>query len=250
MTKTAIKPQKPALKGSEVKSGFILIDKPGKITSHTVINHLRRISGIKKIGHAGTLDPMATGLLIVAVSRQATKKIDQFIKLDKEYEAEIFFGKTTDTHDREGKVTAEYQGQKIKKEELKKILKSFIGPQEQLPPMFSAKKIKGQKLYQLARRNIEIERPKSVITIYSLVLSSYSWPKAKVKVRCSSGTYIRAIARDLGQILGCGAHLSELRRTKIANFTLAKSVKLDKMNESNWEKYLLPALKIRVKVKK
>lgn len=242
--KLADKQNNPEIK-TEIPSGFILIDKPEKITSHTVINRLRRITGIRKIGHAGTLDPMATGLLIVAVGRQATKKIGQFIKLDKTYEAEFFFGRETDTHDREGKIISEYSGPAIKKETLKKSLESFIGPQEQLPPMFSAKKVKGKKLYELARRDIEIERPKSNINIYSIVLKSFKWPKAKAIIACSSGTYIRVIAKDLGLKLGCGAHLSELRRTKIANFSIAKSIELDKMNEANWEKFLISEPKIK-----
>jgi tRNA pseudouridine55 synthase len=221
-----------------MNSGFILIDKPLAITSHTVVNRLRRLSGIKKIGHAGTLDPLASGLMILAVGREATKKIDQFVKMDKEYEAEIYLGATTDTYDREGAVTVTYQGIKINLEKIIVAVNNFLGEQEQLPPMYSAKKVKGQKLYNLARQGKDIERPKQKISISGLEILDYNWPILKLKVACSSGTYIRTLAHDLGNFLGIGAYLFGLRRSRIGEFTIDQAVELDKMEESDWQTYL------------
>ncbi|MEI7452301.1 MAG: tRNA pseudouridine(55) synthase TruB [Candidatus Falkowbacteria bacterium] len=220
------------------KSGFILIDKPFGRSSHSIVWQLRRITQIKKIGHAGTLDPRATGLLILAIGREATKQISQFVKMDKEYVAEVFLGKTTSTYDSEGEITNEYQGEKIKRRAIRIALKKFKGEQLQVPPMFSAKKVNGKKLYELARKDIEIERLPSKITIYKIKILKYSWPKLSLRIYCSSGTYIRSIAYDLGQELGCGAYLSALRRTKIAKFKVSRAKKIDKVNEKNWQKYL------------
>lgn len=215
-------------------SGFILIDKPLNMSSHGVVYHLRRLSGIKKIGHAGTLDPKASGLMILAVDRSATKKISQFVKMDKEYEAEIYLGATSKTYDREGKILSEYQGKILDKENVVKAIEHFLGEQEQLPPMYSAKKVNGQKLYDLAREGRDIERPRQKITVYNLEILDYSWPLLKLRIKCSSGTYIRTLAYDLGNFLGVGAYLFELRRTKIGNFTIDQAVELDKLDNSNW----------------
>jgi len=219
-------------------SGFILIDKPFGRSSHSIVGQLRRITKIKKIGHAGTLDPRATGLLILAIGREFTRQIDKFVKMDKIYEAEIFLGKTTDTYDGEGQILSEYHGPIIKRRDLKLALKKFTGPQLQIPPMYSAKKINGQKLYDLARKDIEVERKPSKITIYKIKLLQYSWPTLKLRIACSSGTYIRSIAYDLGQELGCGAYLSALRRTKIAKFKINRAQPITNINEKNWQKYL------------
>ncbi len=219
-------------------SGYILIDKPIKMSSHGVVNRLRQLTHIKKIGHAGTLDPLATGLMLLAVGREATKKIIQFSQMDKEYLADIQLGEETDTYDREGRVISSYQGEKIKKGELVKALENFLGPQEQLPPMYSAKKVAGQKLYHLARRGKDIERPKQQVVISNLELLSYKWPLIKLRVSCSTGTYIRTLAYDLGRFLGTGAYLAGLRRTKIGPFAIDQAVELDKIGESDWEKRL------------
>ncbi len=219
-------------------SGFILIDKPLGLSSHGVVNRLRRLSGIKKIGHAGTLDPQASGLMILAVAREATKNISKFVKMDKEYEAEIHLGVTTDTYDQEGQILSEYKGEKIDKEKISAALSNFLGEQEQLPPMYSAKKINGQKLYNLARKGKEIDRPKSHITIHDLEILDYKWPILKLRVACSSGTYIRSLAADLGAFLGVGAYLSNLRRTKIGRFAIDQAVKLDKIEADDWQTYL------------
>ncbi len=222
----------------EKESGFILIDKPAGITSFGVIARLRKITGIKKIGHAGTLDPFATGLLIVAIGRGATREIDKYVKLDKEYEALIDLSRTTDTYDKEGKTTFEYKGKKIEKKELKEILKGFIGKQEQIPPMFSAKKVNGKKLYELARKGKKIKREPSDVEIYDIKLLEYTWPEVKIRTKVSSGTYIRALARDVGNKLKTGACLKELRRLEINGFTVKEAKSIEEIKEDKW-KYLL-----------
>lgn len=223
----------------EVKnSGFILIDKPAGPTSFGVIAQLRKITNIKKIGHAGTLDPFATGLLIVAIGREATREIAKYVKLDKEYEALVNFQKSTDSGDRDGRIISEYQGEEIAEEKIKEALLSFIGPQKQIPPMFSAKKIGGKKLYELARQGKTVAREAADIEIYDIELLSYVWPRAKIRIKVSSGTYIRTVGEDLGKKLGTGAFLEELRRTKVGDFDLKKAKKLADINQENWQEYL------------
>lgn len=220
-------------------SGFILIDKPLGITSFQVVNQLRKITGLKKIGHAGTLDPLATGLLILAIGRPATRQIDQFVKLDKIYSAKIKLGEVSETYDGEGEKT-KINAKKITKQQLDLALKKFQGPIEQIPPMYSAKKINGQKLYKLARKGVTIERKPHKITIYKIKVSKFKHPDLQIEVHCSSGTYIRSLAHDLGQELGCGAYLAGLKRTKIGDYSLNKAVKIDKLNKKNWQRFLLP----------
>jgi len=227
------------------ESGFILIDKPVGPSSFGVIARLRKITSLKKIGHAGTLDPFASGLLVCAIGREATREIEKFVKLDKEYVADVVLGKRTDTFDRQGETIFEYSGEKIAKKKIKEVVASFSGKQEQIPPMFSAKKINGKKLYELARQGIEIERQPSKIEIFKIKILKYNWPRLKIRVKCSSGTYVRSLADDIGQKLGCGAYLEELRRTKIGKFDVKKAVKIsclpnkkEKLKNSNWKKYL------------
>ena len=204
-------------------SGFLLVNKPNGPTSHDIIDELRKITGIRKIGHAGTLDPFASGLLIVAVGRQATKAISRFVKMDKEYIAELELGRTSDTYDRTGKIIVVQDPEIIRQEQIENILKKFIGKQKQLPPMYSAKKVGGQKLYELARRGATISRAPSEIEIFRLELLTYRWPKLKIKIHCSSGTYVRTLAYDLGLSLGCGALVSELERTAINGYNLSEA---------------------------
>lgn len=221
------------------KSGFLLINKPTGPTSHDIINKLRKITGIRKIGHAGTLDPFASGVLVLAIGRSATREISKYVKLDKEYEATLYLGAHTDTYDREGKIEKmEVKSEKLKIQEIKDVLIKFTGKQKQVPPMFSAKKIGGKKLYELARQGIEIERQPVLISIYELKLIDYAWPFLKIRVKCSSGTYIRSLAHDIGQTLGCGAYLQELKRTTVGKFTLSACARLDEINKDNWEQKL------------
>ncbi len=219
-------------------NGFILINKPEGITSHDVIKRLRAITGIKKIGHAGTLDPMATGLLIVGVGRQATKNISKFMKLDKEYEAEIFLGAKTDTYDKEGKIIYVNNSYTVNEKDIKDTLFSFVGTIEQIPPMYSAKKVRGTKLYEMAREGIEVERDSVSIRIYDIDLIGLDGNIVKVNVKCGTGTYIRSLTHDIGEKLGCGGYLRTLKRSAIGKYLVTDANKLEDIDEENWNKYL------------
>jgi tRNA pseudouridine55 synthase len=207
-------------------SGILLINKPVGPTSHDIISRLRRLTGIKKIGHAGTLDPFASGLLICAVGREATKTIDQFGGLPKEYEAVFYLGATTDTYDRMGQITEREVKKQPTKEEISLVLGKFLGKIEQVPPMFSAKKVNGQKLYDLARAGKTIERQANSIEIFNLEILDYEWPRLSLRINCSKGTYIRSLAFDMGEALGVGAYVEELVRTKIGDFGLDKAINI------------------------
>lgn len=219
--------------------GFILIDKPVGPTSHDIVHQLRKITGEKKIGHAGTLDPFASGLLIAAIGRQATREIDKFVKLDKEYVATLHLGLVSSTFDPEGEIK-KWSGDIKEKsiEEVKKSLQDFIGEQEQIPPMFSAKKIAGQRLYELARKGKTIDRQPARINIYEIELLKYEWPILEIRIRCSTGTYIRALANDIGLSLGCGAYLENLKRTSIGSHVIAKAVDIKDLTSANWSDFL------------
>lgn len=197
-------------------TGFLLVDKPVGPTSHDIVDLARRALHTRKIGHAGTLDPFASGLLIMAVGRM-TKEISKFVGLDKAYEATLRLGASSDTMDRTGTI-----GQKdcapVSAEAFEAALEKFRGEIDQTPPMYSAKKVGGKKLYELARAGETVERQPVRVTIHELELVSFEWPIAKIRTRVSSGTYIRALADDIGRALGCGAYLEELRRTKIGAF--------------------------------
>lgn len=220
-------------------SGFLLVNKPAGPTSHDIVNKLRRIIGIKKIGHAGTLDPFADGLLLIAVGREATCEISQFVKLDKEYIATLKLGAVSDTYDCTGKIQLTTNNLQLTKEKINKVLKSFIGKQEQIPPMYSAKKINGKKLYELARKGIEIERQPSQVEIYKIKDIKLVDSRLSFVVSCSSGTYIRSLAHDIGQKLKIGAYLEKLTRTKIGKFKLTDAIELDKINNEDWKNKLL-----------
>jgi tRNA pseudouridine55 synthase len=220
-----------------MKSGFLYINKPTDWTSHDVVAHLRRVTGEKKIGHAGTLDPFATGLLIIGVGREATRELDKFLKQDKEYFAELHLGAVSDTYDLTGEIKKS-DASPPTEDDVKNILKKFLGEQEQIPPMYSAKKIAGKKLYELARKGKEIEREPNKIIIHELNLLNYDWPKLKIRVKCSSGTYIRSLAHDIGQKLNAGAYLEKLERTKIGAHELKDAVDLKKINQNNWQEFV------------
>ena len=228
---------------SESMPNFILIDKPAGITSHDVVDRLRKITGEQRIGHAGTLDPFATGLLILGIGRAATRELGHFLKLDKEYIATLHFGAESDTYDRTGKITTigyrESNGFPISLSKIKKILQNFTGEIEQTPPMYSAKKINGKKMYELARAGKEIPRKPTKIKIYSIELLEYDFPLNKICVHCSSGTYIRSLAHDLGRALGTGAYLEELRRTKIGKYDVKDAHKLEELTPETWHKFAI-----------
>jgi tRNA pseudouridine55 synthase len=220
------------------KIGFILINKPAGITSHDVIDKLRKITGIKKIGHAGTLDPFAQGLLILGIGKEFTKKLSIFQKKDKEYIATLKLGAESDTFDRDGKIVERKVKKIPRKKAINKVLKSFLGEIEQIPPLFSAKKIKGKKLYELARKGIKIKPKPQKVKIYELSVLRYRFPFLKIKVKCSKGTYIRSLANNIGQKLSCGAYLEDLIRTKIGEISLEEAVELSKLDYKNWRYFL------------
>lgn len=217
---------------------FLLINKPSGPTSHDIIDKLRKITGVRKIGHAGTLDPFASGLLLVAIGQESTRELGQFVGLGKEYIAILKLGAVSDTYDRTGNIKlTDDSRQPVEK--INNILNRFIGKQMQVPPMFSAKKINGKKLYELARKGIEIERKSVEIEIYEIKLISYLLADNYLSfiVSCSSGTYIRALANDIGQALGCGAYLQELARTKIGDYKLENAIELEKIDSENWQDF-------------
>jgi tRNA pseudouridine55 synthase len=221
----------PDLNIPESLGGILLVDKPKGFSSFKLVQTLRRRLGIQKIGHAGTLDPFATGVMVMLIGRRYTRLSDQFLCNDKEYLAEICLGITTDTYDSEGVIIA--QSSLIPTlEQVQQALALFQGEMEQVPPMYSAKKVQGKKLYELARKGIEIERKPVKITLTTQLLD-YQYPKLELRIACSKGTYIRSIAYDLGLKLGCGAHLANLRRTRSGKFYLEDCISEAEMHSSS-----------------
>lgn len=202
--------------------GILLVNKPRGKTAFSLVACLRKVLGVQKIGHAGTLDPFATGVMVMLIGRNYTKLSDSFLECDKEYIARVHLGITTDTYDCEGKIELRSDFMPTL-EQIEKALEAFQGEIEQVPPMFSAKKINGQKLYELARKGKTIERKSSLVRLETQKLA-YNYPYLDIRVKCSKGTYIRSIAYDLGVKLGCGAHLSFLERTRSGNFLLQDCV--------------------------
>ena len=209
--------------------GILLIDKPRDHTSHDVVARLRGKLKMKRIGHAGTLDPMATGLLVILVGK-ATKVSQYLVSLDKEYEGTIELGKVTDTQDAEGEVMATKPVPVLTEDEVQVTIKSFLGDQYQLPPMYSAIKIAGQPLYKAARKGEEVVREPRFIRVMSWDLLRFASPQIDFRLRCTKGTYVRTLAHDLGQKLGCGAHLAALRRTATDKFHVSQALTLDQIN--------------------
>ncbi len=208
--------------------GVLLVDKPAGITSYTVVDRIKKGFSLRKVGHGGTLDPMATGLLILLVGR-ATKGAGRLLGCDKEYEAEVLLGKTTDSQDVTGKIIREDHGVDLIREEVEKALEGFRGEIEQVPPMVSALKHRGKRLYKLARKGIEVDRSPRKVMIKELELRSVRMPLLDLRVRSSKGTYIRTLAHDLGEKLGCGACLASLRRTAIGAFKVEDARPLDEL---------------------
>lgn len=213
-------PDHSHLSTEELPSGILLVDKPKNKTSFSLVGALRRLLKVKKIGHAGTLDPFATGVMVMLVGKQYTKLSDRFLAADKEYIATARLGIETDSYDCDGIITNENDIIPTL-EQLEQALKNFQGEVLQTPPMFSAKKKDGKKLYELARKGISIEREPVQVTM-STTLLHYDYPYVQLQVSCSKGTYIRSIAYDLGKLLGCGAHLSALQRVRSGAFKLAE----------------------------
>lgn len=206
--------------------GALLVDKPAGCTSHDVVDDIRRKFGIKKVGHCGTLDPNATGLLIIVLGR-GTKLSEKLMSDDKVYEGDIKFGVTTDSYDADGEVTATAPVPPLTLEQLNEAASAFIGDLQQIPPMVSAKKQGGVPLYKLARKGIEVAREPRLVHIFNYRFTAYAEPIAKFRVACTKGTYVRSLAHELGQKLGCGAHLATLRRVTSGKWDVADALTLD-----------------------
>ena len=213
-------------------SGILLVDKAPEWTSHDVVNLVRRRFNVKKVGHCGTLDPAATGLLVVVLGK-ATKLSQKLSGEDKVYEATLLLGKETDSQDMDGKVTAESDWSGVTEEKIREICLSFIGEQTQIPPMVSAKKKDGKRLYELARQGKVIERDPVNIKINSLTIDSIELPYVNFTVSCSKGTYIRTLCYDMGKKAGCGGVLFKLRRTESGMFSVKNSSTIETIKE--WE---------------
>jgi tRNA pseudouridine55 synthase len=228
--------------------GAILVDKPAGPTSHDVVDAIRRRFGIKKVGHCGTLDPNATGLLIIVLGR-GTKLSERLMGDDKVYEGTIKFGETTDSYDSDGELTASLPVPPLTLDQLNEETATFVGDIMQVPPMVSAIKKDGVPLYKLARKGIEVEREPRLIHIYNFRFTEYTEPFGKCRVACTKGTYVRSLAHDLGQKLGCGAHLTALRRSASGKFDVADALPLDailQMSAAQLEKRVIPYLKLAV----
>ncbi len=206
--------------------GVLLVDKPQGLTSHDVVYRLRRKLQMKKIGHAGTLDPMATGLLIMLIGK-ATRISQYLMSSDKVYEGEATLGVVTDSQDAEGEVMETRPVPALTEAQVREAMKGFLGDQYQTPPMHSAIKVDGVPLYKMARKGEEVEREPRFIRVMAFELTSFVSPKLTFRLHCTKGTYVRTIAHDLGHKLGCGAHLSALRRTGSGAFSLAQGLTLD-----------------------
>ena len=228
--------------GKQPITGILNIAKLAGMTSHDVVDRVRQMSGQRRVGHAGTLDPTATGVLVVCLG-QATRVAEYLMASDKVYRAQIRLGVSTDTHDAEGEVTATAEVE-VSEEEVRKTLVSFVGSIQQVPPMYSALKRDGIPLYKLARQGITVEREPRSVVIHDIELLRWTPPLLTIRVKCSPGTYIRALARDLGQKLGCGAHLHSLTRLASGHFTLEEAVSLDELAEAfaqeNYQEFIHP----------
>ena len=224
-------------------SGVLVVDKPIGLTSHDVVKIIRKGTNIRRAGHTGTLDPRASGVLVVLIGPAV--RLSQYISAsDKRYQAIIQLGKSTDTYDSNGQVL-DKSPVNITEEQFNTALQSFIGEIEQVPPPYSAVKIKGRKEYEMAREGEMVELKPRKIQVHNLELLEWAPPEAVVDVYCSSGTYVRSLANDLGKALDCGANLIGLRRTKSGRFTLREAVPLNKLrdafNDGTWYQYLIPA---------
>lgn len=224
--------------------GALLIDKPAGPTSHDVVDALRRQFQLQKVGHCGTLDPAATGLLIVVLGK-ATKLSEKLMSDDKVYEGSVKFGETTDSYDADGELVSSLPLLPMTLEEINASAATFQGDQMQTPPMVSAVKVNGVPLYKMARKGVEVERKARLIRVYSFRFTRYEEPYGSFRVACTKGTYVRSLAHELGQKLGCGAHLATLRRLVSGKFDVANAVSFEDALQfpvSELEKHVIPFL--------
>ncbi|MFN2119889.1 MAG: tRNA pseudouridine(55) synthase TruB [Anaerolineales bacterium] len=225
-------------------SGVLVVDKPVGMTSHDVVQAIRTGTGLRRAGHTGTLDPRASGVLVILVGPAV--RLSEFVSAsDKRYQAIIRLGSTTDTFDADGKMTQSPAPVDVTEQQFEKVLNTFVGEIEQTPPPYSAVKVQGRKAYELARQGEEVELAPRKITVHHLEILEWAPPEVVIDVHCSSGTYVRSLANDLGNALGCGAYLVGLRRTKSGRFSLREATPLRKLQEAfhagNWYQFLIPA---------
>jgi len=226
--------------------GALLVDKPAGPTSHDVVESIRRTFRINKVGHCGTLDPRATGLLIIVLGR-ATKLSEKLLSADKEYTGTVKFGETTNSYDADGEIVSSFPVPPLTLEELNGVAATFVGDFMQVPPMVSAIKLGGVPLYKLARKGFEVERKPRLIHIYSFRFTDYREPLAEFRIACTKGAYVRSLAHELGQKIGCGAHLAGLRRIVSGTFDVANAIphqELLKLSLDDLEKRVIPFLKL------
>ena len=217
-------------------NGILNINKPTGMTSHDVVAIVRKISGESRVGHAGTLDPMATGVLLVCIG-QATRVAEYLTDHDKKYRARVRLGIETDTYDAKGAVVAE-QEVHVSREQVEEALRGFVGKISQMPPAYSAIKQNGVPLYKLARQGVEVETVARNVEIYSIALNEFAAPDLEIEIHCSKGTYIRSLAHDLGAKLGAGAHLTALTRTMSGHFSLDTAITLDQLRDAFAQNYV------------
>ena len=221
-------------------SGILIVDKEKDMTSHDVVHLVRKRFGIKKVGHAGTLDPNATGVLVVLLGK-ATKLSGTFLNQDKEYEGVMVLGETTDSGDVDGRLTGTREVN-VSPDDIERVAEKFQGEIYQKPPMYSAKRINGKRLYKLARKGVKVERKPHKVEVKSLKITGVDLPRVTFRVLCGKGTYVRQLAEDIGEELGCGAHLAELRRTGSGDFSVKQAVpvaELKKMEKEALEKHII-----------
>ena len=225
-------------------SGVLVVDKPVGMTSHDVVQVIRNGTGLRRAGHTGTLDPRASGVLVILVG-PAVRLSEYVSASDKRYQAIIRMGGSTDTFDAEGKMTKSEVPVDVTEAQFEEALKTFVGEIEQTPPPYSAVKVQGRKAYEMARKGEEVDLAPRTITVHHLEVLEWAPPEVVIDVHCSSGTYVRSLANDLGVKLGCGAYLVGLRRTKSGRFSLRDATPLRKLQEAfqagNWYQYLIPA---------
>lgn len=215
-----------------MRDGVLVVDKPSGVTSHDVVEVIRRKLKTKKVGHSGTLDPVATGVLVLLVGR-ATKLFSKFVHFDKEYDATLRLGVVTSTGDSEGVVLRQMQIDHVTKEDIRDAFVSFVGEREQVPPMVSAIKHQGRRLYELARKGIEVDRKARRIRIYDLKITRMDLPEIDFFVKCTKGTYIRRLGEEIGEKLGVGGCISRIRRVSLGPFHLNDAVKIEDVDEGH-----------------
>jgi len=215
-----------------MKEGILIINKPNGITSHDVVSFVRRKFQMRQVGHAGTLDPLATGVLVILLGK-STKLFDRFVAFDKSYRATLRLGLKTSTADIMGKTLEERSSEGIDQPKVEEVFKKFIGDIEQLPPMVSAVKHKGKRLYKIAWTGQQVERTARKVRIDDLRVLKFIGPEVEFFMSCSKGTYVRQLAEDVGEVLGCGACISQIERTRVGHFDIKEAVSLEDLNEGH-----------------